>query len=411
MPVRKICGEKGCRASPRCAHPWYFDVMHNRTRWRMPVDTFAIPRGATEPVTSKETAMKGWEPKFLADIVAGHDPRIPPNVPKVAVGLTVADFLDRYYADYIEAEGLRDAPAINSRLKMIKAILGNLPVTTLEKPADILRFKAAYRKGHEVATVNRALSTLRAAINWGRFQDPPYLSTTPFHRFGVTIRAKEETKRDRRIGLDEEQALLAACVKMTGTEHKCVGASMHDRIIGALETCCRRGEMLRIQNRHIDWERHQIAIPGRHAKDAENRRIPFDPQGRLAPIVKRRAALGSSAYVFGSPAGEFVASFKTAWESLLLVANGHDTKRTKPGARVDRAKLRQIDLHWHDLRHEGACRLLADGVDIRTIQLMLGHADIKQTQRYLNITDEELRKALTGVWERRRQLKAVGQSS
>jgi hypothetical protein len=28
------------------------------------------------------------------------------------------------------------------------------------------------------------------------------------------------------------------------------------------------------------------------------------------------------------------------------------------------------------------------------------HADIKQTQRYLNITDEELRKARTGVWER-----------
>ena len=37
---------------------------------------------------------------------------------------------------------------------------------------------------------------------------------------------------------------------------------------------------------------------------------------------------------------------------------------------------------------------------------MFGHADIKQTQRYLNITDEELRKAMTGVWERRRQLRA-----
>ena len=36
-------------------------------------------------------------------------------------------------------------------------------------------------------------------------------------------------------------------------------------------------------------------------------------------------------------------------------------------------------------------------------------ADIKQTQRYLNITDEELRKAMTGVWERRRQLRAVSQ--
>jgi site-specific recombinase XerD len=30
---------------------------------------------------------------------------------------------------------------------------------------------------------------------------------------------------------------------------------------------------------------------------------------------------------------------------------------------------------------------------------MLGHADIKQTQRYMNITDEELRKAMTRVWE------------
>ena len=68
-----------------------------------------------------------------------------------------------------------------------------------------------------------------------------------------------------------------------------------------------------------------------------------------------------------------------------------------------------IDLHSHDLRHEGACRLLADGVDIRVVQLIVGHSDIKTTQRYLNITDEELRKALTGVWERRRQLKAVGE--
>jgi integrase len=81
------------------------------------------------------------------------------------------------------------------------------------------------------------------------------------------------------------------------------------------------------------------------------------------------------------------------------------------GARVNREKLQQVDLHWHDLRHEGACRLLAEGVDIRTIQLMLGHADIKQTQRYLNITVEELRKAMTGAWERRRHLRVVGERS
>jgi site-specific recombinase XerD len=52
-----------------------------------------------------------------------------------------------------------------------------------------------------------------------------------------------------------------------------------------------------------------------------------------------------------------------------------------------------------------ACRLLADGVDIRIIQLMLGHASIQQTQRYLNVTDEELRKGLEVSWGR--QLRAV----
>jgi site-specific recombinase XerD len=40
---------------------------------------------------------------------------------------------------------------------------------------------------------------------------------------------------------------------------------------------------------------------------------------------------------------------------------------------------------------------------------MLGHPDTKTTQRYLKITGEELRKALTGVWERRRQFRAVGE--
>ena len=409
MAVRKICKQKGCRASPRCVHPWWFDVMHAGKRWRMRVDDFALARGAAEPITSKQTAEHVWQPKFLGEIMAGRDPQIPPTIPKPAVGVTVAEFLDRYYMTYVEAAGLRSAASIHARLTALKTCLGDLPVTALEKPSDILRFKAGYRHGHEIATVNRALSVLRAAINWGRFQDPPLLSTSPFHRFGVSIKTKEETKRDRRIGLQEEQTLLAAALSMNSAEHKWVGSSMHDRIIGAIETCCRQGEMLRIQNRHVDWEQYQIAIPGAHAKDSENRRIPFDPRGRLAAILKRCAALGPHAYVFGSPSGEFQGSFKTAWESLLLVANGLDTTRAKPGARVNRDKLRQIDLHFHDLRHEGASRLLADGVDIRTIQLMLGHADIKQTQRYLNITDEELRKAMTGVWEKRRQLRAVGE--
>jgi hypothetical protein len=187
--------------------------------------------------------------------------------------------------------------------------------------------------------------------------------------------------------------------------HMFVGELLHDRIIGALELCCRRGEMLLIQNKRVNWETHQIGIPGATAKDKENRRIPFNPNGRLVAILKRRAALGPDAFVFGSTHGAYQPTIQTAWETLKLLANGLEPRAGEEGVKWNAEQLRRIDLRWHDLRHEGACRLLADGVDIRMIQLMLGHASIQQTQRYLNVTDEELRKGLEVSWGR--QLRAV----
>src|SRR5207253_7747230 len=114
---------------------------------------------------------------------------------------------------------------------------------------------------------------------------------------------------------------------------------------------------------------------------------------------ERRKALGPDAYVFGTAVGEYQPELQTAWETLRLLAYGIEPRSTRSGAAWNREQLRKIDLRWHDLRHEGACRLLADGVDIRIIQLMLGHASIMQTQRYLNVTDEELRKGLEVSWK------------
>jgi integrase len=381
----------------------------------MPVNDFSVPRmdaGKQRPVESMEEA-RDWGRIFIGEIKAGRNPCLKPVAKQQPVDLQhVAGFLDAYFQRHLRPAGIRSLDTAAGRIRVLKKYLGELPLKALEQADVINRFKteSEYSRRVEISTLHKVLAILRAAIRWGQAQTPPLIDKSPFHRFGVRLNTKAETVRDRRLSREEEKRLLDAALAMNTWEHRWVGSSMHDRIIGALELCCRRGEMVLMQNKRVDWDTHTVGIPGETAKDKENRRIPFDPNGRLAAILKRRGKLGPNAYVFGTDNGEFVANFKTAWESLLLLANGHDTKRAKPGARVVREKLREIDLHWHDLRHEGACRLLADGVDIRIIQLMLGHASVQQTQRYLNVTDEELRKGLEVSWNRR-TLKAVSGGS
>ncbi len=117
--------------------------MHRRKRYRMPVDAFALARGATQPVTSKQEAEKVWEPKFIGEIVAGKDPRKKPAPPAQA-GMTVSDFLDSYYDRYVVAESLKSSASIRSRLAALKVSLGALPVSELERVDPIEDFKRLY---------------------------------------------------------------------------------------------------------------------------------------------------------------------------------------------------------------------------------------------------------------------------
>ncbi len=124
-----------------------------------------------------------------------------------------------------------------------------------------------------------------------------------------------------------------------------------------------------------------------------------------------------TAYVFGNEAGESVKTFKRAWEAAVLRSHGQKPEYiVKTESRPDgttqkrftrvltpecRARLRAIDLHFHDLRREAGSRWLDGGVPLHTIRDWLGHANISQTSTYLESTFATQHEAMRAFEERR----------
>jgi len=418
----------------------------------MPVDDFAFARGATASVTSKQEAEKVWEPKFIAEIAAGKDPRVIPARENAAgKPTTVADLFTLYRERYVEVEPLKSRHTAKSQLRVLTSEVGQLPVKALERPEAIEDFKARCSE-RAIATTNRYLARLRHVCNWAIGRD--LLAAIPFHRLGLRIVTKNERRRDRRVSEAEEQQLLDACKRLNEvpranaklswdivndirrraqvgvTQNELArrfqipqslcseivtkqiwdpdaklttGDEMRDRIIGALDTGCRCGEMMKIQNRHIDWQHRWIRILKENSKTEVARVIPFERGSRLEEVLRRRAFLGPDAYVFGhAKTGEYVRSFRSAWETLLLLCHGVvPTARASGHRRLERDALRKINLHWHDLRHEALSRLADEGVPVHELQLLAGHANITTTQRYMNARANSLAESMRQARERR----------
>ena len=65
------------------------------------------------------------------------------------------------------------------------------------------------------------------------------------------------------------------------------------------------------------------------------------------------------------------------------------------------------DFRFHDFRHDLATKLLRDTGNLKLVQKVLNHADIKTTARYAHVLDEDVAVALDRVQKSRRKSRSA----
>ena len=155
----------------------------------------------------------------------------------------------------------------------------------------------------------------------------------------------------------------------------------------------RRALAFSLQWQDVRWLQNELAIRWQNSKTEHSREIPISKRLREV-LVRRRAAhpkdheWTSTDFVFGDAAGRRVQDIRTAWDNCVLKAHGVKVARGHAGrvSPENRAKLREINLHLHDLRHEAGSRKLEAGWPTHAIARWLGHTKVTATDTYLNAT-------------------------
>ncbi len=234
---------------------------------------------------------------------------------------------------------------------------------------DILRYCAALRTaGLSANSVNRALAAIRGLFRYllreKRMERNP---AADIELARVWARIPDALSRDDVVRL----------LSQPGMEHP---RAMRDTALLELiyATGLRVSEILALTVDDIHWQVGYLVAFGKGRKE---RVVPI---GRTAyDAVKRYLEDARPQLLRGG-------------ESKLLFLNrsGKGLTRQAFWKMVKRyaaqAGLRK-EVHPHTFRHSFATHLLEGGADLRSVQIMLGHADISTTQIYTHVTRGRLK--------------------
>ncbi|MDX6611635.1 MAG: hypothetical protein QOD75_821 [Blastocatellia bacterium] len=280
--------------------------------------------------------------------------------------LTINDLCNFYCKHYLrpaeyvnerKVAGLRSEKVVAEYISVIRNHFGKRRLQSITY-SDLLTFRrfrfetpTSHNKQRSLATVNRELSYLRRLLNIAEREG--WTLRNPFSSGDSLINISDEKKRERVLSREEESMLLGHCI----------GRRVHlmPIIICALDTGMRRGEILKLRWRDVDFERQLITIQAFNTKTMRQRTVSMTirlyQELEQLWLVSRR---DSEALVFG-----ITDTFKTAFKGVCKSAT-------------------ISDFRFHDLRHTHATRLDDLGFSLAKIGAQLGHTQLQTTLRYVN---------------------------
>ena len=262
--------------------------------------------------------------------------------------------------------------AYSTDLKNLEAFLARRKQKPVTANADALRayLKSLDYLGMTPRTVARRLSVMRQLFRFllaERLRDDDPASTLDSPRLGRSL-----PKVLTRVEVDR---LIEAAQAKGGD-----GGRMETLLEILYGTGLRVSELVTLPITAAERDPTMLVVHGKGDKD---RLVPLSDPARVA-IAKwlhvRAVALGqdeTSRYLFPSR-GRTGHLTRQRFAQLL--------KESALAAGVDPARVSP-----HVLRHAFASHLLEAGADLRSVQLMLGHADIATTQIYTHVIPEKLR--------------------
>jgi integrase len=274
---------------------------------------------------------------------------------KRPVKITFGEFGIKYmeFAKGNKRSWLRDEQMLGS----LTGFLGSERQMKDINPADIEGFKLHRRKEVSGSTVNRELALLKhmfnLAIDWDL-----YVGSNPVRKVKFF---QEINTGFRTLTKEEEKEFL-----------KNATPYIQDIAIFALNTGLRIGEILSLTWESVDLENNLLSVFAH--KTNKIRTVPINTEARR---VLEYWALG---------------------KKILFVFYNHETGKPfvdlKTGFALACRKAGIKGVTWHTLRHTFASRLVGRGVDIVTVQQLLGHSTVTVTMRYTHTNLDSKRNAI-----------------